>query len=258
MSQLVGKVVVVTGGGRNLGKAFVQRFLDEGATVVIADIDEVAGKETAEEFAPLGPVTALQTDVTDRQSTDAMAASVIDEHGRIDVLVNNAGIWGGVFTTPDEKVTAVNVRGVWTTTASVAKEMVKRLAGKIVNIASIGAYAYVQPGPAVEPPDDWELPGFAYPWSKWSVIGLSRFMAGALGPFGVNVNCVCPGVTLTESTTSQIPAEVLAGRVGLTALKRACQPEDIAGAVVFLSSDDANLITGQNINVDAGMNMRGS
>jgi 3-oxoacyl-[acyl-carrier protein] reductase len=272
--RLQGKVAIVTGAGsgtgpnQGIGKAFARLFLEEGAAVVIGEIDEARGKEVVDDLAGLGDVSAVGLDVTDRGSADALAAEVVRRHGHIDILVNNAGIYGdagrvmaSLAGSPDpsweflQRVMAVNMYGPWIVSRAVVPQMIEQGSGRIVNISSDAAFIYQ----GQLPEGATDLPDFAYGWSKWNLVGLTRFMAASLGPKGIGVNCIAPGITMSDATrltmgqgeAGQTAADLMTQ--GMTALKRTLDPADIAAAALFLVSGEGALITGQTLSVDAGL-----
>jgi NAD(P)-dependent dehydrogenase (short-subunit alcohol dehydrogenase family) len=272
--RLQDKVAIVTGAGsgtgpnQGIGKAFAKVFLTEGAKVVVGEIDEARGREVVEDLSSLGDISTVQLDVTDRESAHALALEVAARHGRIDILVNNAGIYGdagrimeAVANEPDpswsflQKVMDVNMFGPWIMSRAVVPIMISQGAGRIVNIASDAAFIYQ----GMLPSGATDLPNFAYGWSKWNLVGLTRFMAPTLGPYGIAVNCICPGITMTDATRAGIGqgeegktiADVMTQ--SMTALKKKLDPEDIANAALFLVSDDGAMVTGQTLSVDAGL-----
>lgn len=245
------KVAIITGSARGMGRIFALRFVKEGANLTICDIHDC--QQTAKEIEAIGgEVLALKTDVTSEESTVDMAKKTVDRFGRIDILVNNAGVFGGIeikdFVKPIEqivskdwdKILEVNVKGVFLCCKSVIPYMKRQGAGKIVNIASTAGFT--------------GLPAFIhYSTSKGAVITLTRGLAVTLGDSNINVNAVAPGMVWTEATQAIFSEEYAQQAVATTQiLKKRAQPEDIAGAVVFLSSDDADLITGQTLAVNGG------
>lgn len=259
--RLKGKVCVITGGAQGIGLAYAERFLAEGATVAIADISpavSTTAKELAERFADSpGHVTGHLVDISDVPSTQHLVAEVIGEHGRIDVLLNNAGIYRGIehaSTSPEylERVLSVNLVGTWKMSHAVVPTMLAQGSGKIINVGSDAAYFY---NAALWPTVD-DLPGVGYGLSKWGIHGLTKFMAGTLGPRGITVNCIAPGITMTEATIEGMPAEMIeASREQAIPLRRTAEASDIAGTAVFFASSDADLITGQVLCIDGGMCM---
>lgn len=251
--RLDGKVALVTGAGQGIGKAYARRFLDEGAKVAILDVDHERGEAAVVELKDFGDVAFVPVDISSEQSTLDCAQQVTERFGQIDILLNNAGIYqdmnfGDQSYDYLKRVVDINCHGAWLMTRAVAPHMVKQGGGSIINVSSTGAYLYLKGTPA-------EFPGvsnYAYPWSKWGVIGLTKMSAGELGSWGIRVNCIAPGVTLTEATRKQVPEERIAQIVAMSALKRTLSPEDLTGTAVFFASDDSALVTGQVLCVDAG------
>jgi len=243
---LQGKVVVITGAAGGLGREFALGFAAEGADIVAADVNEAGLAETVRLVTETGrSAIAVSVDVTNRESTDALAKAAIDRFGKIDVLVNNAAIYATLkrakFTEidPDEwdRVMNVNVKGAWQCSASIYPRM-SQPGGRIVNVASATVFS----GSPL-----W----MHYVASKSAVIGMTRVMAKEVGPSGVTVNAIAPGFTLTDASLSLIEDAENYG-VDRGALKRASQPEDIVGTAIFLASAKADFITGQTIVVDGG------
>ena len=241
-----GKVVVITGAAGGLGREFALGFAAEGADIVAADVNEAGLAETVRLVTETGrSAIAVRVDVTNRESTDALAKAAIDRFGKIDVLVNNAAIYATLkrakFTEidPDEwdRVMNVNVKGAWQCSASIYPRM-SQPGGRIVNVASATVFS----GSPL-----W----MHYVASKSAVIGMTRVMAKEVGPSGVTVNAIAPGFTLTDASLSLIEDAENYG-VDRGALKRASQPEDIVGTAIFLASAKADFITGQTIVVDGG------
>jgi len=248
--RLDNKVAIVTGGARGIGFAIARRFLEEGARVAIADIDDEAGPKAVAELEPLGPVQFVECDVGERLDVRNLIAATLDAFGDINVLVNNAGILaGGDFLELDEaafdRVMRVNVKGCFLVGQAVAKHMVARIKagappGTIINMSSINSVVAVPT----------QIP---YVVSKGGVAQLTKAMALALAPFGIRVNAIGPGSIMTEllQTIMKDPD----GRKRLlarTPLGRIGEPKEIAGIAVFLASDDASYITGETIFADGG------
>lgn len=245
--SLNGRVAIVTGGARGLGRAFCLAFAQAGTAVAVADLNFEQAQETAAQIMTNGGESlALAVDVSDEASTQRMAAQTAERWGRIDILVNNAAIYGGLARkpfdeiTPDEwdKVMAVNVKGPWLCAKAVASWMKAQQAGKIINISSATFFS----GSA-----NWAH----YVTSKGGVIGLTRALAKELGEYGINVNAIAPGFTLTEASRDLIPGAEKYG-VERGAIKRAEQPEDLIGAALFLASSASDFMTGQTMIVDGG------
>ena len=248
--RLKDKVAIITGSARGLGREFALRFVKEGAKVVICDILD-GGPVAREVEAAGGEALVLKTDVTSEQDTTEMAARTAERFGRIDILVNNAAVYGGIenpnFVRPFEEITvqdwdkmmAVNLKGMFLCCKAVAPYMRKQGEGKIVNIASTVALA--------------GIPIFLhYTTSKGGVISMTRGLARALGGDNINVNAVAPGMTWTEATRTALEGQMSDDILASQVLKRLTRPEHIAGSVVFLASADADQITGQVLAVNAG------
>jgi NAD(P)-dependent dehydrogenase (short-subunit alcohol dehydrogenase family) len=248
--QLQNKVAIITGGARGLGREFALRFVKEGAKVVVCDILDC--EPTAREIQSAGgEVLGLHTDVTSEKDTTEMARKTVERFGRIDILVNNAAMYGGIenknFMRPFEEITtadwdkmmAVNLKGIWLCCKAVTPYMKKQASGKIINIASTVALA--------------GIPLFLhYTTSKGGVISMTKGLARALGEYNINVNAVAPGMTWTEATRSAHEGKIADNVLATQILNRRTLPEHIPGSVVFLASNDADQITGQVLAVNAG------
>jgi NAD(P)-dependent dehydrogenase (short-subunit alcohol dehydrogenase family) len=260
--RLQDRVAIITGAAQGIGKAYALRFAREGAHVVVADLRTEAAAAVAAECSALGPRSiAVQVDVASEASATALAERVVGELGRIDILVNNAALYFDLDRTQNtldyfNKVLAVNLTGVWIMSRAVERHMKRQRKGKIIHQSSTAAYlANVGPVDTTNP--DLPMPSFNYSVAKVGVSGLTRFMAGALGPWGINVNAIAPGPTLSEATKRVVPEQIMNVLVQQSALRKALQPEDLAGTAVFLASDDSDLMTGQVLVVDGGMVMLG-
>jgi meso-butanediol dehydrogenase/(S,S)-butanediol dehydrogenase/diacetyl reductase len=249
MSDLDGRVALVTGGASGIGRGIVEALAREGADVVIADLDGEHAKSVASEVGGRG----TRVDVTDERSV----AHLVEEVGAIDILVNNAGVSKSIpFVELDERewdrVFDVNVKGVFLACRAVVPQMIERRAGKIINVASmVGKEA---------------IPLFVhYSASKFAVIGLTQGLAKELAEHDINVNAVCPGVVRTPlweplldqlSATKGITREAAFDEfIDGIPLARPQTPEDIGAVVAFLASDKARNMTGQGINVTGGMQL---
>ena len=237
------RVAVVTGGGQSLGLAISRALRDAGARVVIAEVNDETGPDAAEELGG----TFVHTDVTDPGSVRDMVETVMGEHGRVDVLVNNAGIVHNIPSeeVPDEEwlsVISVNLNGVFWCCREVGRAMLERGSGSIVNIASMSGIVSNHPQPQS-----------AYNASKAAVITLTRSLAGEWAPRGVRVNSVSPGYIRTPLTElGMSKTEWSDVWLSQTPMGRLAEPEEIAPAVVYLASDAASFATGTNLVVDGG------
>jgi 3-oxoacyl-[acyl-carrier protein] reductase len=260
--RLENRVAIITGAAQGIGKAYALRFAREGAHVVVADLRSDAAESVAAECSSIGPrALAVAVDVSSEASAVACADRVAAELGRIDVLVNNAALYFDLDRTQNtleyfNKVLAVNLTGVWIMSRAVERHMKRRRKGKIIHQSSTAAYL-ANVGPVDTSNPDASMPSFNYSVAKVGVSGLTKFMAGALGPWGINVNAIAPGPTLSEATKRVVPEQIMQMLVQQSALRKALQPEDLAGTAVFLASDDSDLMTGQVLVVDGGMVMLG-
>ena len=245
---LDGKVALVTGASRGIGRAIALRLAREGAKVAINYAGSTAKAEAVKTEIEQngGEAILVQADVSDSASVDAMVAKVIEAFGQIDILVNNAGITrdGLMMRMKDEDFDAVintNLKGVFYCTKVVSKLMMKKRSGRIINMASVVG-----------------LMGNAgqtnYAAAKAGVIGFSKSAAKELASRGITVNMVAPGFIATDMTAEMKDKAKEMTLAGIP-LKRMGEPEDVANAVLFLASDNASYITGQTINVDGGMVM---
>jgi 2-hydroxycyclohexanecarboxyl-CoA dehydrogenase len=241
------KIAIVTGAGQGIGRAIAEKLAAAGATVVVTDINEATAKETAATIG--GGAVGIRTDVTSRESVQAMVDQVRAQFGRIDVLVNNAG-WdkAGPFVDSDpadwDRIIAINLYGVLNTSKAVLPVMAAQNSGTLVNLAS-DAGRVGSSGEAV------------YSAAKAGVIGFTKAVAREMARHQVNANCVCPGPTDTALFAS-IGGDNPKLREALTKaipLRRLAQPADLANAVAFLASDEATYITGQTVSVSGGLTM---
>jgi NAD(P)-dependent dehydrogenase (short-subunit alcohol dehydrogenase family) len=246
--RLKGKVAIITGGARALGKVYALRLAQEGAKVVIADI--LDGKETVDAVKKQGgEALYVKTDVASEESTREMARQTVDKFGRVDILINNAAMFATLVKRPFyeipaeewDKVMAVNLKGPFLCAKAVYPYMKKQGKGKIINVSSGTFYK--------------GLPHFLhYVVSKGGNVALTRSLAREVGDAGICVNTIAPGYTETEylKENPQDPPEVTKAIIGSRCIKRAETPEDLTGTIVFLSSDDSDFVTGQTIIVDGG------
>jgi 3-oxoacyl-[acyl-carrier protein] reductase len=247
--NLAGLSVVITGGGKGIGKVYAEQFAQSGARVIAADIDEAAACATAEAITNRGfTAAAARCDIADPDSVEALVRTTLDTFGSIDVLVNNASLmstlprrsWLQIPIEEWDRVMAVNLRGMFICCRAVFPTMKEQGRGKIVNISSSRV---------------WEgTPNrLHYTTSKAGVIGFTRALAREVGEFGITVNAVTPGLTLSDSQLQSSASNYLGtGSYADRALKRSQVPDDLVGAVMFLSSAASDFMSGQTINVDGG------
>jgi len=256
--RLEGKTAIVTGAAKGIGLVYAERFAKEGARVVVADVDETAGRAAAKSLAASGDAVFVRTDVADAGSVEACAAAAVEHYGSIDVLVNNAALYGD-WDMRDQsfeylkRVFEVNQHGVWLMTRAVAPKMAEQGSGRIINQASGAAFNYASP-----PSPEGEFHGlssFSYSQTKFGVVGLTKFSAAQLGRFGITVNCIAPGVVDTEATRKAVPGELLEKLADEQPIRGVIQPEDLTGAAVFFASDEARFVTGQILVVSGGRHM---
>lgn len=251
------RVAIITGAGRGIGRVYAERFLREGASVVLADVDDEAGEATAAELSSLGPTSYVHCDVAVAESTEACAQATVDTFGRIDILMNNAALYGDWNMTDQSeeylrRVFDVNLHGVWLMTRAVAPHMVANSHGRVINQSSGAAYNYLGALPTEEFAG---LNAFNYQQTKWGVVGLTKFSAGQLGRYGITVNCIAPGVIATEATKKVVPLSTIEMLAKQQAVPGVLQAEDLAGAAAYFASDEARFVTGQVLVIDGGKYM---
>lgn len=249
-----GKIAIVTGAGRGIGKAAALALAKQGTGVAIVDIQEEAAQQTAAEVQQLGvPSLAVQTDVADSAQVDAMVDRVVQELGRVDMLVNNAYISGGYAPVPEttdevwHRVLSVNLTGYFNCARAVSRVMIAQGEGGVMVNLSSGAGIRGSISAGVQ-----------YSASKAGIIGLTKGLAADLSPHGIRVNCIAPGVIdtgLGAPGTGWTRAELERYGQREVALGRFGQPEDIADIIVFLLSDASRFMTGELIAVDGGASL---
>ena len=257
--RLKDRVTLITGGAVGIGKATGERFAKEGAAVIICDVNEELGRATVRSLGPLagpsiGPRHSFyRVDVTDRNAVQEWVDDVARAYGRIDALVNNAGILRDATLVKAkegelvkqmgqadfDQVIAVNLKGVFNCTQAVVPHMIRQGGGVILNAASVSGL-------------DGNFGQTNYVASKAGVIGMTKVWARELGRNNIRVNAVAPGLIATEMIDS-IPRKILDAMTGRTPLRRLGRPEDVANAYLFLASDEASFISGAVLRVDAGL-----
>jgi len=244
--RLQNKIAIITGAGSGIGRGIALAFVKEGAKVVIVDWSEESGKETAEQIKKEnGEAIFIKTDVSKTADIEQMVKICLDKFGRVDILVNNAGIYRtcNLHEMPEEdwdKIIDVNLKSVFLGSKRVIPEMLKQGKGKIVNTASIaGLVGFAQSG--------------AYCASKGGIIALTKEMVLEYAPKRINVNCICPGVIKTAMTKDMIADSATKQFLeSSTPYPRLGEPEDIAQAAVYLSSDESDFVNGEILVVDGG------
>lgn len=242
--RLNNKIAVITGGSRGIGYATAEAFLREGATVIITASTPENARRAAQKLRdnyPDARVAGISPNLTDLESVRSAFAQIEEKYGRIDILVNNAGVSESTPLakyTEDifDKVMDLNVKAVFNATHAVVDGMAARGEGVILNTSSMVSI-YGQPS------------GLAYPTSKFAVNGMTLSLARELGPKGIRVNAVAPGITETDMMRA-VPKEVIDPLIAQIPLRRLGKPEDIANAFVFLASDEAAYVTGVVLQVD--------
>ncbi len=245
MGKLDGRVAIITGGAGGIGQATAERFVAEGATVVIADLHPDSGEETVAKLkATGGEALFVQTNVSRLADAEQLATTVMARYGKIDVLINNAGITRDkslqkmteeVF----DAVISVNLKGVFNCTKAVSPHMIAAGYGRILNTASIvGVYG--------------NFGQTNYAAAKAGVIGMTKTWMRELGRKGITVNAVAPGFIETDMIKT-IPEAVIQGMINSTPVQRAGKPDDIANAFLFLASEEASFVNGVVLHVDGGL-----
>ncbi|MEA2013524.1 MAG: 3-oxoacyl-[acyl-carrier-protein] reductase [Verrucomicrobiota bacterium] len=246
-TKLKGKVAIVTGGARGIGKAICERLAADGASLAIVDIQQDVVNETVEEFKKLGiDAKAYVANIADTKAVKELIKSVVNDFEKIDILINNAGITRDnlIMRMKEEEwdaVITVNLKGTFNCIQAVSRPMMKKRTGKIINVASIVGVM----GNAGQA---------NYSAAKGGVIALTKTAAKELAPRNINVNAVAPGFIQTDMT-GKLTDEAKAMFLDNIPLKRAGSVDDVSSVIAFLASDDSDYITGQTINIDGGLVM---
>jgi len=244
-----GKIALVTGAGQGIGRAIALGLAGEGADVVVNDLNLDLAENTAKEIRAMGPkAMAIQANVAIEKEVEAMVARMVNEWGGIDILVNNAGTGRPMMVEDMDKsewdrILDINLGGVFNCSRAVIPAIKARGGGKIINIASLAGKTMSYHG------------GADYTASKAAVLGFTRHLAFELGPYGINVNAICPGVTMTPLVEAHSSPETRESVKSRTPMRDIVKPEDIADAVIFLASRKARMITGSTIDVDGGISL---
>jgi 3-oxoacyl-[acyl-carrier protein] reductase len=251
LMRMKDKVVLVTGGAAGIGRATAMRFAEEGASVVICDVNEEAGQETVRELGE--GASFYKVNVASREDVQKWIDDVLAKHGRIDVIVNNAGVLrdgqlikfkegqlvGQMAEADFDLVVSVNLKGVFNCTQAVAPVMAKQRSGVILNATSVVGL-------------DGNFGQTNYVATKSGVVGMTKVWSRELGRFGIRVNAVAPGFISTDMINA-MPEKILDGMKARTPLGRLGDPRDIANAYLFLASEEASFITGETLRVDGGI-----
>jgi NAD(P)-dependent dehydrogenase (short-subunit alcohol dehydrogenase family) len=272
--RLKGRVAIVTGAGTGIGFAYAERLVQEGAIVVVAEVSEPRGAQAVRRLEDHGDVLFVETDIADERSAVDCVQCTVERYGRLDILVNNAALsgdmdFGNTSLAYARRIFDVNLFGQLIMTRAVAGAMAANRYGRIINIGSEASYQFGGAGRmtgAVPGPED-EFPGFIpdgfmwtvqmYAMSKSAVLYLTKLSAVTLGPWGITVNCICPGLTSTDGARASMGEEGLERAAAARPLKKQIEPFEQAGTMIYLASDDAAAVTGQIIVVDGGGKMPG-
>lgn len=242
--RLENKVAVITGAGSGIGKETALLFALEGAKVVVADMNEKAGEETVAEIKKNGEGFFVKLDVSNREQSKQMVETTLEKYGRIDILINNAGIAQDAFLSKMteeqwDKVINVNLKGVFNCTQAVVEVMMNQGNGVIINTSSIVGLS-------------GNVGQVNYAATKAGLIGMTKTLAKELGKKGIRVNAVAPGFIATPMT-AKVPEKILEMMKEKTPLRRLGETKDVAYAYLYLASDEANFVNGAVLCVDGGL-----
>jgi NAD(P)-dependent dehydrogenase (short-subunit alcohol dehydrogenase family) len=248
-ARLAGATAIVTAGGQGIGEAIARTFAREGATVAVVDINLAEARRVAAGIAGAGGAAfAIDADCTRSQAVDAMVACVIERCGTVDILVNGAGgfhRFSPITEISDEewdRVLNLNVTTAFYCTRAVVRTMMEKKKGRIISITSGAGIA----------PNPYAPSYLPYGAGKAGLIGFTKLLARDLGPYGITVNAVAPGTALTPRVKKVRDAASIENIAALNPMRRLIEPQDAAEAVLFLASDEARLVTGVTLNVNAG------
>lgn len=245
MGRLENRVAIITGAAAGIGYATAKKFLEEGAGVAICDVSEEAVQKAAQELSQYGQVKGFKVDITDRAALDEMAAAVKAEFGRIDILINNAGIvmdaqFYKMTEVQFDKVIDVNLKGTYNCCQAVIPTMMEQNYGRIVSAASVSGFngAFGQSN---------------YAASKAAIMGMTRCMGRELGKYGITVNAVAPGSIMTAMFAG-VPEEIKQKKLKDIPVRRFGDPSEVANVYAFLASEEASYVNGTTLVVDGGKN----
>ncbi len=243
--KLKNKIAIVTGGAAGIGLATAKLFLEEGATVAVCDINSAKINLAVAELSASGPVKGFVVDISKKEQCESMVADLVKEFGRVDILINNAGITADAqfYKMTDEqfeRVLNVNLKGTYFMSKAVVPVMMEQKYGKIVHASSVSAY-------------NGNFGQTNYAATKAAIMGMTRVMAKELGKYGINVNAIAPGSIMTDMYNA-VPEEAKQKKLAAIPLRRYGEPREAAQLFAFLASDEASYITAQTITIDGGFN----